>query len=223
MAGGCRSESAWLWATLVAVKPFLVPLVLWLVLTRRFRAAAIAVVSAAALILLPWAVIGFDGFLDYPRLVDRVESENGPGTESRRLLRCRGSRRATPRARSCAVLQALALVAVAVRLRRGPAGDLRVFAILIGVSVLATPTVWPHYVALLFVPLAHRAPSYRAPPGSSSMRCGRFSRSTTAFSGAWMFLVLMLAVMAVPLLQASGGHHLTIRPRHPPGVAERFG
>ena len=32
-------------ATLVAVKPFLLPLVLWLVLTRRLRGAVVAVVA----------------------------------------------------------------------------------------------------------------------------------------------------------------------------------
>ena len=47
---------------------------------------------------------------------------------------------------------------LAVRLRAGPDGDLRVFAVLIGASVLASPMVWPHYVALLLVPLAIARP-----------------------------------------------------------------
>lgn len=185
-------------ATLVAVKPFLVPLVLWLVLTRRFRAAAIAVVSAAALILLPWAVIGFDGFLDYPRLVDRVESAFGPGTDSLPAALSWVASSHAARQVMCG-LAALALVAMAVRLRRGPAGDLRVFAILIGVSVLATPMVWPHYVALLFVPLAVARP--RA-DGAWFLPYALWPilAIDDRVLRASMFLVLMLAVMAVPLL-----------------------
>jgi len=65
-------------AALVAVKPFLLPLTLWLALTRRWRATVVALVGGVALIVAPWAVIGFDGFRHYPRLVDRVESAYGP-------------------------------------------------------------------------------------------------------------------------------------------------
>ena len=144
-------------AALVAVKPFLLPLALWLVLTRRWRATVVALVGAAALIVVPWAVIGFDGFRDYPRLVDRVESAYGPGTDSLPAALSWVATGHTARQVMCGVA-ALALVALAVRLRRGPDGDLRVFAILIGVSVVATPMVWPHYVALLLVPLAIARP-----------------------------------------------------------------
>jgi len=144
-------------ATLVAVKPFLVLLTVWLVITRRLRAALVAFIGAVALIVLPWAVIGFDGFRDYPRLVDRVESAYGPGTDSLPAALSWVATGHTARQVMCGLV-ALVLIALAVRLRRGVDGDVRVLAILVGVCVVATPMVWPHYVALLLVPLAIARP-----------------------------------------------------------------
>ena len=57
----------------LAAKLFVWPLVVWLLLTRRFRAAAWAVGSAAVLVLGAWALIGFEGFRDYPKLLRAVQ------------------------------------------------------------------------------------------------------------------------------------------------------
>jgi len=51
----------------------------------------------------------------------------------------------------------LGIVALAVVIRFVP-GDRRVLAALIGVSLLATPILWPHYLVLLFVPVALASP-----------------------------------------------------------------
>ena len=188
-------------AALVAVKPFLLPLTLWLALTRRWRATVVALVGGVALIVAPWAVIGFDGFRDYPRLVDRVESAYGPGTDSLPAALSWLATGHTARQVMCGVA-ALALVALAARLRRGPDGDLRVFAILIGVSVVATPMVWPHYVALLLVPLAIARPRVDA-TWFLPYALWPILAIDDRVLRAWMFLLLALAVMAVPLVSRS--------------------
>ena len=188
-------------AALVAVKPFLLPLALWLALTRRWRATVVALVGGVALIVAPWAVIGFDGFRDYPRLVDRVESAYGPGTDSLPAALSWVATGHTARQVMCGVA-ALALVALAVRLRRGPDGDLRVFAILIGVSVVATPMVWPHYVALLLVPLAIARPRVDA-AWFLPYALWPILAIDDRVLRAWMFLLLALALMAVPLVSRS--------------------
>ena len=162
-------------ATLVAVKPFLLPLVFWLVLTRRLRGAVVAVVASAALILVPWAAIGFDGLRWYPRLLDRLESAYGPGTDSLPAALSWLASSHTARQVMCGVA-ALALLALAVRLRAGPHGDLHVFAILTATSVLASPMVWPHYVALLLVPLAIARPRV---------------------SGAWLLAYALWPILAI--------------------------
>ncbi len=57
----------------VAAKLFVWPLVVWLLLTRRFRAAAWAAGSAVVLVLGAWALIGFEGLIDYPALLRDVQ------------------------------------------------------------------------------------------------------------------------------------------------------
>ena len=66
----------------IAIKPVLLPLVGWFLLTRRVRAAAISAAAAVSLIVVPWAAIGFDGMREYPRLLDRLEAVYGPGSLS---------------------------------------------------------------------------------------------------------------------------------------------
>ena len=58
----------------IALKLLFVPLLAWLVFTRRFACAAIACASAALLWLAGWAVIGFDGFAAYPHLLSLLTS-----------------------------------------------------------------------------------------------------------------------------------------------------
>ena len=185
-------------ATMVAVKPFLLPVVLWLLVTRRLRAAAVALVGATALILLPWAAIGFDGLLAYPRLLDRLESAYGPGTDSLPAAFSWLATSHTARQVTCGIAAA-ALVALAVWLRGRRDGDLQVFAILIGTSVVASPMVWPHYVALLLVPLAIARPRM-SPAWFLVYALWPILAIDDRVLRAWMFLVLLLAVMAVPLL-----------------------
>src|SRR5205085_1831834 len=60
-----------------ALKLFLWPLGIWLLLTRRLRAAAIAAVSGAAFLLLPWAAIGFAGLGSYPAMLQRLTAQEG--------------------------------------------------------------------------------------------------------------------------------------------------
>ena len=208
-------------ATIVAVKPFLVLLALWLVITRRLRAAVIGLLGAVALTLVPWAVIGFDGFRDYPRLVDRVESTYGPGTDSLPAALSWLARGHTARQVMCG-LAALALVALAIRLRRGPEGDLRVFAILVGASVIATPMVWPHYVALLLVPLVIARPRVDA-AWFLPYALWPILAIDDRVLRAWMFLALALAMMAACLSTPSRKRAATRDTRERPLVGTRIG
>ena len=58
-------------AVAVAAKLFAWPLVFWLLFTRRFRAAAVSVGLGAVLLVVPWALIGFEGLSSYPDLLRR--------------------------------------------------------------------------------------------------------------------------------------------------------
>jgi alpha-1,2-mannosyltransferase len=137
----------------VAAKLFVWPLVIWLLLTRRFVAAGWAVASAAAVALVAWAVIGFEGLADYPSLLRAVQDVYAIRSIS--LSTVAGAMGAsTSVAVAVAALAGLVCVAVAAWLVRGPDGDRRAFAVLVAGCVLATPIVWPNYAALLLVPIA---------------------------------------------------------------------
>jgi hypothetical protein len=58
-----------------AVKVFLVPLAVWLLLTGRWRGAVRGIALLAAVVLLAWAGIGFAGMRDYPAIL-RTLSDN---------------------------------------------------------------------------------------------------------------------------------------------------
>src|SRR5207253_4343086 len=66
----------------IALKLFLWPLVVWLALTRRIRAAAAAVGCALAFVLIPWAVLGFKGIGGYSHLLHRLSHEEATSSYS---------------------------------------------------------------------------------------------------------------------------------------------
>jgi alpha-1,2-mannosyltransferase len=153
--------AAWRWRThavrlglLVAcamtAKLFLWPVWFWLVRARRYRAAAIAVGASLAAVAASWAAIGFAGLRDYPTRLGRLTGLEGPnGYSVYALLRVVGVGGSTA-ARAGSILGVVG-VAVALRFVHG---ERRTLVALLGVSFLATPILWPHYLVLLFVPIA---------------------------------------------------------------------
>jgi Glycosyltransferase family 87 len=62
---------------IVALKLFFWPLLVWLVATRRYRAAALSAAVSVALVFVPWAGIGFAGLRGYPHLMSYVSHREG--------------------------------------------------------------------------------------------------------------------------------------------------
>ncbi len=140
--------------TAIAAKVFVFPLLAWLLMTRRFRAAAIAAATAAALVLLPWAVIGFDGFTDYPKLLRELQEVYAVRSGSLASVFGGGIGVSAGTAVALATAVSVVLVAVACLLVRVEDGDRRAFALVIAACLLASPILWSNYGALLFVPVA---------------------------------------------------------------------
>jgi hypothetical protein len=137
----------------IAAKLFVWPLVVWLLLTRRFRAAAWAVGSSLVLVLGAWAVIGFEGLRDYPSLLRVVQEVYAVRSVS--LSTVAGALGAPVWAAvTVATATGLACIAAAAWLVRGEDGDRRAFTVLVAASILASAIVWPNYLALLLVPVA---------------------------------------------------------------------
>lgn len=137
-------------ACAAVLKLFLWPLVIWLLATRRWRAALHSAIAGVVLLLGGWAIIGFAGLGGYASLVRLVERAEGPLSYSVvALLRLHGNA-----ATAATVLLSLAAVTGIWLASRGAGGDRRAFAVAALASLVATPLVWLHYFLLLFVPIA---------------------------------------------------------------------
>ncbi len=132
------------------LKLFLWPLAIWLLATRRWRAAAVCAAAGVVLLLGGWAVIDFAGLRSYPTLVHLLEQIEGPVSYSAvALLGLSGSAETA----ATVVLSLAGVVAICLA-ARGASGDRRAFAVAVIVSLVATPLLWLHYLLLLYVPIA---------------------------------------------------------------------
>jgi hypothetical protein len=137
----------------IAAKLFVWPLLVWLLLTRRFRAAAWAVGASVVLVLGAWAVIGLEGLRDYPALLRVVQEVYSVRSIS--LSTVAGALGAPVWAAvAIATVAGLACIAAAAWLVRADDGDRRAFTVLVAASIIASAIVWPNYLALLLVPVA---------------------------------------------------------------------
>jgi len=124
----------------IAVKLFVFPLLIWLAANRRWSALAAGVTSAAVLILGSWAVIGFKGLLEYPRLLEAVAKAQWAHSSSLYafVVNVGGGR-------TLAQVVALAAAAGVLAYWRGS------FASAVLASLLFSPVAWSFYYALLYV------------------------------------------------------------------------
>lgn len=152
-----RAMAAVVAGLVVALKPFFWPILFWLVATRRYRAAALAAVTSALLVLVPWAGIGFAGLRDYPHLLSRVSAVEGPrGYSIAALLHAvLGWTSATAVE---TVFGAALLIVVFLAGRRGRDRDAFALA-LIGMLVLS-PLFEMHYLVLLLMVVALYRPTF---------------------------------------------------------------
>jgi hypothetical protein len=189
------------------LKLFLWPIGIWLLATRRWRAALICVGVGIALIVGGWAVIGFAGFHSYPTLVRLLEQVEGPVSYSVvALLGVSGGTATTV----TVVLSILAVVAI-VLAARAAGGDRRAFAVAVVAALLTTPLVWMHYLLLLYVPIALYRPRLS---GIWFLPLLLWATPTTHSHGTTWRIVLALAIVAVVALR-------TVVPSFRPALSRR--
>jgi glycosyl transferase family 87 len=144
-------------AAAIATKLFAAPLVVWLVATRRYRAAAIAAAGAPALILAAWASIGFSDIGRYPSILsanDRIWSPDGPYLQG--LLEQLHSP-------SKVALGAGVVVAAMLLWGVWVAGDVGGYTLAACAAIVLSPVAWIGYTGLLIVPLAAAWPRWSRP------------------------------------------------------------
>lgn len=136
----------------VALKLFFWPLLVWLVATRRYRSAALGAAASVALVLVPWAGIGFAGLRGYPHMLSLVSGREGPESYSiaalvHLVVPSWGASIAVETVLGVGVL--LLVIAAG---RRGRDRDAFALAML-GILVM-TPLLEMHYLAALLVMVA---------------------------------------------------------------------
>jgi hypothetical protein len=144
-------------AAIVAAKVFPWPLAVWLLITRRYKAFALAIAAGIVLTFGAWALIGFDGLMQYPRMLSEVSFiQQGRAVSLVAVLLVAG----VPSGIASVIAMALAcaLLLLAWRLAGGAMGDRRAFALAIIAALVSTPIVWEHYMVLLLVPIALVSP-----------------------------------------------------------------
>lgn len=143
-------------ALAIAAKLFLWPMLVWLLLTR-LRTGLVTVALTAAISLAGWLAVGFGELGHFVELVRGVTAaEQDWGYTPFGLLHGLG----VPAVGAHLIGYALGLGvlgASAVAARRA-GGERRSFILGIAASLLLSPIVWPHYLALLLVPLALARP-----------------------------------------------------------------
>ena len=139
-------------ALIVVAKLFLWPLTLWLVATGRVRVALRGAVLAVVACALGWAVIGFAGLGDYPKLLSVLaEAEQGRGYS----LVSAGLWLGLGPGAARAVAVAIGVVLLAACWREGRRGlDERSLVLALAAALALSPIVWLHYFVLLLVPIA---------------------------------------------------------------------
>lgn len=140
----------------IAGKLILWPMIVWLVAARRYRPAMLAVTSAGALIIGPWALLSFQGVGTYWRLARDLEKIMGPRSyTAAALLQRLGVAHATALGM---MVGAAVLALAAISALHG--AEPRSFALAVLASLLLSPIVWLHYFVLLAAPIAIYRPRF---------------------------------------------------------------
>jgi alpha-1,2-mannosyltransferase len=142
----------------VAMKFVVWPLIVWLVVTRRFRAAGLAVACAVVLVFGTWAVLGFQGMTAYPHLLGELEKVYATRSISLATIAAGFGASLSVAVSVCWLAGALLLGGAAWVARRAD-GDRRAFTLCVAACVVASPIVWSSNAAFLLVPVAIAWPS----------------------------------------------------------------
>jgi hypothetical protein len=141
-------------ALAAAAKLFLWPVLVWLLVTRRFR-AFVASLATIVVILALWAGIDPGGMRRYPqtvRLLNDVQRWKSYSVQSLFI----SLHVPVSTSELVAGVAAAAAVAAMVLLRRR--SDDVVFAAAVVSALIATPILWNHYLVLLLAPIALARP-----------------------------------------------------------------
>jgi hypothetical protein len=194
IAGGALGVS-------IAAKVFLWPLTVWLVATRRVRAAAWSIGVAAFTLFVSWAVVGFRGLADYPDLVRRLTDRMD---ERAYTVYALGVDLGLPEAVAWTLWLALAVAVLAASVVRTRRGDEQgAFVLALAAAIAFSPIVWLHYFTLLLVAVAIARPRLAAVwfmgiPLQLVVSTGVYNGSTFQTAAVLAAMALTVALVLAP-------------------------
>jgi alpha-1,2-mannosyltransferase len=144
-------------AAAVSLKPFMWPLALWLLVTRRWRASGYGLAAGVVINLVSWSLVGFDKVGVYLR---------DSGIDARYAWRAGytvvaafghlGFGRSVGEVMT--VMACVALVAAILYVGSVKRRERQAFTLTIILMLVASPLVWIHYFAVLLIPMALERP-----------------------------------------------------------------
>jgi Glycosyltransferase family 87 len=145
----------------IALKLYVWPLALWHGLSGRTRTAFLTCVATVGFVLVPWALIGFQGLSSYPSLLSHAADQQDNSYSLAALAEELDF--ATTFARTLSLAVGACLLFLSFRAARAPGDtqevrDRRSFTLAIAAALALTPVVWNHYLLLLIVPVALARP-----------------------------------------------------------------
>jgi hypothetical protein len=146
-------------ASTVALKIFPWTAAVWLLVTRRYRTCAYSVLLCAVTVFGAWAIIGFDGLAEYPRMLSNLTLIQEHRSDSLASVVTIARASSTAATAVCLTLAA-AILLLAWRLADGERGDERAFGLCVLAALAGSPLVWDHYMVLLFLPVALASPRF---------------------------------------------------------------
>ena len=140
----------------IALKLFLWPLLIWLVITRRYRAATVAAVSTIALVFVPWIPLRGAGLLSYPHRLSVLTSlEAKSGFSPAALLAHLGL--GWGAAEIFGYVLGIVLLVWAYRRRDAESSAL---GLVCAAALFLTPILWPNYLVIMLAPLGLLRPRF---------------------------------------------------------------
>jgi hypothetical protein len=183
----------------VALKLFLWPLAVWLAATRRWKSLVAAGLVAGALVVVPWAVLGFAGLTGYPHLLSVLSSIEAPESYTVAVIVKKAGLGWRP-GEIAGYAAGLLLLAAAARAgaRRQ---DRTSFILAIAAALVLSPIVWIHYFALLLVPVAIMSPSFGI---AWILPVVLFAFPITPGAASWQAIATALAIASATLVTSAG-------------------
>ena len=183
----------------IALKLFVWPVIVWLGATRRWKTLDAVVAGAAALVALPWAIVGFADMGGYPHLLRVLSSIEAPesytvGVVVKKL----GLGWSAGQIVSYGV--GLLVLGAAVRAARRRQDEAS-FVLVVCAALVLSPIVWMHYFALLLVPVAIMSPTFGL---AWLLPITLFAFPITPGSESWQAIATTLAIVTATLLSSAG-------------------